>query len=367
MTRARAKCDGLPHRVYERRGTTTYSIGHKGRDGKWSFRLKCLITDKKGIEKLRREASGRALAMGLDGPELETVSQLITDWLQSQAKLPQDSARKRKASTMAENIREAAKLNSVFGAMAITDMQPHHAYTYLDRCDELGRGPKGNKEISLFSVIMNRAVRKGILNVNLMANIEKLPTSPGTRYVEDSELELALSIGRRLGGASLIVALALQAAYLCVRRSVEVRDLQQADISEKGIMWIGGKRSPTDFERRVVIEWSPELRALIDEALTIKRRPDSSSYVFGNLQGQRYTKGGWKSNLGRLMQACISHAQAHNIQFEAFNLQDLRPKAVSDKLSARHLDVVDATLHTSSRMVDQVYDRRRTRIAQPTR
>ena len=51
--------------------------------------------------------------------------------------------------------------------------------------------------------------------------------------------------------------------------------------------------------------------------------------------------------------------------FTPFSLQDCRPKGVSDKLARGDLDVLDATLHTSERMVRSVYDRRRTRVAKP--
>ena len=41
MIRRREKPDGLPYRVYERRGVRVYSIGYKGDGGAWAFRLQC--------------------------------------------------------------------------------------------------------------------------------------------------------------------------------------------------------------------------------------------------------------------------------------------------------------------------------------
>ncbi len=368
MTRRRAVNDGLPHRVYERFGTSTYSIGHKGKDGTWTFRLNCASGDRCEIARLRREASRRALSHATAGGELETLAQLIEDWFSWQRSLPTDSTRKRAVSTLTENEREAKNLHAVFGQMAIKDIKPHHAFTYLDKCEERSRGAKGNKEISLLQLILQRAVRKGIIDVNPLAVVDKLPTAPSSRYVSDHELDLALTVGRRLGGASLIVALALMTSYLCVRRSVETLDLERQHIGEKGITWTGAKKKGTDYLRTVVIEWSPELRALIDEALLIQRgKLCTGSFIFGNMQGDRYTKGGWKSNLKRLMDACVSQAAKDEIEFRPFCLQDLRPKGVTDKLAAKHLDVVDATLHTSQKMIGNVYDRRRVRVAQPSR
>lgn len=38
---------------------------------------------------------------------------------------------------------------------------------------------------------------------------------------------------------------------------------------------------------------------------------------------------------------------------------------VSDKLARGNSDTIDATLHSSERMIRQVYDRRRVRVAKP--
>lgn len=369
MTRRRVINDGLPHRVYEYRGKLVYSIGYKKKDNHWAFRLSCPITDRIAVARLRRDAIRRALSCTPDGSEIETVNHLITDWITWQHDLPVKSTRKRALSTMAENEREAQNLRNVFGEMAIVDIKAHHAYSYLDKCDELERGPKGNKEIALFQLILQRAVRRGIIDSNPLRGVDKLPTSPSTRYVEDSELDLALKAGRARGGSTLLAALALHVTFLCVRRSTEGLDLRWADIHDDGIHWVGKKRTATDFKRKVVIAWSPELRSMIEEARAVRGKIDDqeTEFVFGTQNGTRYTKGGWKKTLDRLMDACREAATAEGREFTRFNLQDQRAKGVSDKMEACHKDVQDATLHKSERMMHGVYDRRRTRRATPAR
>ncbi|MBS0449947.1 MAG: hypothetical protein JSS14_01420 [Proteobacteria bacterium] len=88
-------------------------------------------------------------------------------------------------------------------------------------------------------------------------------------------------------------------------------------------------------------------------------------YVFGNMRGQKYTKGGWKAMLDDLMRECVKAAAERKMAFRKFSLQDCRPKGVSDKLEAGHTDTKDATLHSSEAMIAQVYDRRRARKAKP--
>lgn len=43
----------------------------------------------------------------------------------------------------------------------------------------------------------------------------------------------------------------------------------------------------------MLIEWSPELKATIAEVLRVERfQVAGTMFVFGNMRGQKYTKGG---------------------------------------------------------------------------
>lgn len=374
MIRRRDRPDGLPFRVYERRGKLRYSIGYKNPNGSWEFRLHCDIADKARIHDLRSEAISRCAAIRLGKPSDDSFQALCDAWFTWQERLPTLAAQKRAESTLKENKREAAMLCKAWGAWRVADIKKGEAYDYLDACllarDKQGkprpRAEKGNKEIALGRVIFEYAVRTRRIEANPFANVEKLATQKGDRYVTDSELGLAVEVGRRMGGPQHIVALALKTAFLCVRRSVEVRGLTRPQIREDGIEWQAAKRQRGEAMKVGVIEWSPELKSTIDEALAIERREVAGTwYVFGNLSGQQYTKGGWKATLAKLMAECMKEAGDRKVAFTKFSLQDCRPKGVSDKMARGDRDVVDATMHSSERMVRQVYDRRRVRIAKP--
>lgn len=369
MSRVRATHDGLPHRVYQRHGVETYSIGYKRKDGTWAFRLSCPINDKNQIKRLRNEATKRALLYSETGEEIQTVSQLTADWFKWQRALPAKSPNKRADSTVEENEREAKTLMTVFGEMLITDIRPHHAYSYLDKCDELGRGPKGNKEIQLFQLILKRAVRKGLIDSNPLHDIEKLPTSPSTRYVKDEELELVLEVGAKKGGQLLRASLALAMGYLCLRRPGEVLEAKWSMVQPEGLVWTESKTKRNQTKRDVTIHWTPRMKNIIQQVMALDGHnciPDEG-LIFRTQNGTRYTKGGWKATLRRLMQACAIEAEARGIPFERFSLLDVRPKGVTDKLTAGHTDVQDATLHRSEKMIKTVYDRRKSRSAAPAR
>ena len=374
MIRRREKPDGLPFRVYERRGKLYYSIGYKNPTGSWEFRMRCPISDKSRIQELRSEATSRSAALQLGKPSNDSFQALCDAWFQWQESLPAQAVQKRAESTLKENRREAAMLCKAWGTWHLADIKKGDAYDYLDACllarDKNGeprpRAEKGNKEIALGRVILEYGIRTRRLEVNPFAGVDKLTTRKEDRYVTDAELALAIEVGRRMGGPQHIVAMALKTAFLCVRRSVEVRALTRNQIRQDGVEWEAAKRQRGESRKLGLIEWSPELKATIGEALAIKRHGVAGAWsVFGNMSGRPYTKGGWKATLAKLMTECEREAAKLQIPFAKFSLQDCRPKGVSDKMARGDTDVVDATMHSSERMVRQVYDRRRVRTAKP--
>ncbi len=102
------------------------------------------------------------------------------------------------------------------------------------------------------------------------------------------------------------------------------------------------------------------------EALALKRNHVAGSmYVFGNMRGQSYIKGGRKAMLNDLMTACVSEAEKRKIEFAPFSLQDCRAKGLSDKLASGRIDTEDATGHSSERMIRHVYDHLAVKKAKP--
>jgi integrase len=370
MIRRRATPDGLPYRVYERFGVRVYSIGYKMRSGAWAFRYECPASDSKQIAALRRKAVLESATVTEDRP-VGGFAGLVDAWFEWQEGLPESSADKRATSTLAENRREAANLKTAWGHFGPGEITKTMGYDYLEACvnarDKDGnlrpRPEKGNKEMALAHLILEYGIRKNVLEENPLAGLRKNRIIRHRRLVTAPEMALAVEMGRKHGGARLIVALALRTAWLCVRRSVEVRGITRHAITEDGILWTDGKNKR---KAKILIEWSDELRATIEEAKKIKRNKDAGTiFLFGNMSGQRYTKGGWKAILHDLMTACEGAAAERKLEFRKFSLQDCRPLGVSDKLEQGHQDTQDATLHTDGKMISRVYDRREQKRAKP--
>lgn len=365
MIRRRDTPDGLPYRVYERKGVRTYSIGYKLPTGAWAFRYSCAASDRGQIAALRSKAISEAALLGHGVCTTGQTEELIRAWFTAQEALPLGDPNRRAESTLAENRREAKNLTQAFGHMDPGEITKTDGYAYLDACAQAGRAAKGNKEVALLHLILEYGVRIGRITANPLTGLRKNKTKAAKRYVTDMELALAVEIGRAKGGARHIVAMALKTAYLCSRRSVEVRGIKRDGVTDAGVLWQDGKNKD---KPPVLIEWTPELRATIAEAVSIKRNEVAGTmYLFGNMQGQRYTKGGWKAVLDDLMFACVAEAERRQIKFQRFSLQDCRPKGATDKLASGHQDAKDALGHTTDRMLGQVYDRRQVKKATAVR
>jgi integrase len=362
MIRRRTTPDGLPFRVYERFGVRVYSIGYKMKSGKWAFRYECPVDDALEVAKLRRRAIQDSATVTEDRP-IGGFAGLVEAWFTWQESLPEGTKGKRAKSTLDENRNEAQNLKTAWGHLEPADITKTMGYEYLDACVTANRPEKGNKEMSLAHLILEYGVRKGVLGTNPLAGLRKNRTHKAKRLVSQPEMDLAVEMGRKHGGARLIVALALKTAWLCVRRSVEVRGITRDGIREDGLAWKDGKDKT---KPEVLIEWSPELRATVDEALQAKRsKVAGTMYLFGNQRGQKYTKGGWKAMLHDLMTDCEAEAKKRGLVFKKFNLQDCRPMGVTDKLKRGDQDTKEATGHTSEKMIASVYDRREQKRAKP--
>jgi integrase len=370
MIRRRAVPDGLPFRVYERFGKRVYSIGYKLRNGRWAFRYECQVADTRQIAQLRKKALIESSKVENDAP-IGGFTGLVNAWFKWQEELPASDKRKRADSTITENRREADNLVAAWGHFEPREITKAMGYDYLEAClhttDDAGnprpRAEKGNKEMALARLVLEYGIRRKMLDANPLAGLTKNQIKRTRRRVTAQEMALAVETGRRMGGARHIVAMALRTAWLCVRRSVEVRGITRDAVTEDGILWRDGKDSS---KPAVLIEWSPELRATVDEAQAIKRfHVAGTMFLFGNMRGQRYTKGGWKAILHDLMTECEKVAAERKIPFTKFSLQDCRPMGVSDKLERGDTDTQAATGHTDGKMIAKVYDRRSQKRAKP--
>ncbi|GJH31398.1 hypothetical protein CBA19CS91_01595 [Paraburkholderia hospita] len=373
MIGRRKSPDGLPFRLYARYGKFKVSFAYKLANGKWAFRLTAQANNKEAVAEIRREAIERAEALNGNAVEPGTVEDLIRKYFAWQEDMPVTDERRKAQSTLDENRNESKNLKKVFGKMSPSSIKPAHVYGYLDKRAQGGAPAKANKEVALLSAVLEYGRRIGKLETNPCRGIEYNPTRPRQKVVQLHELDLALEIARsrkskegdETASIYLIAALCAKAAYLTVSRPSEMRELRRQAVTDAGVTVPIGKRKGGQAQKEKLVEWSPELRAVIDEALAIQRT--KSLYVFGNTSGQVYTRSGWNSNWARLMKYCAEEAQKRGVAFERFTLADMRPTAVTDRKEEGDDRITDATGHSDERMVNLVYDRRKQRKVRATR
>jgi integrase len=364
MIGRRQSPDGMPFRLYERIGKFKVSYGYKLPGGTWAFRLTAPADDKAEVARVKAEAIDRANILNGVVPDAGETDELFRRYFAWQRGLPADSEERKADNTLKENEYEAKRILRSFGKVKPSLIKPVHIYKYLDGRAAEGAPAKANKEIALLSAVLEFGRRKGLLETNPCRGIKYNKTKAKTRYVEPAELKLVMRVARERAGSYLVLALCLRVAYLTVSRPDEMRQLMRQGIGPQGVRLPVGKRKKGQAQKHKLIEWSPDLRAAIDEAVSLQRT--SSMYVFGNTDGQPYTVSGFNTILRRLMVHCATKAEEEGIPFTRFTLSDMRPAAVTDRVDEGDDAITDATGHNSERMVKQVYDRRKTKTARAT-
>lgn len=355
----------MPFRLYERIGKFKVSYTYKLPDGTCAFWLSAPASDKEGVAQIKAEAIQRANELNGVVPEASgETEELFREYFAWQRRLPKESEERKADNTLKENEREQKPLLRSFGKVKPEKIKPVHIYRYLDGRAAEGAPAKANKEVALLSAVFEFGRRRGRIETNPCRGIKYNKTRPKTSYVDSAARGLVMRVARERGGMYLVVALCLRVAYLTVSRPDETRSMMRQAVESDGVRVPVGKRKKGQAQKYKLIEWSPDLRAAIDEALSLQRT--ASMCVFGNSDGQPYTISGFNTTLRRLMAHCEKKAAEEGVAFTRFTLADMRPAAVTDRVDDGDENITNATGHNSERMVKQVYDRRKVKKARAT-
>jgi len=149
------------------------------------------------------------------------------------------------------------KVIEVFGDVAPGQIEPHHAIRYLDIRGKTAP-VQANREIAALRALLTKAVHWGLLASNPLMNLQyRSPESGRDRYVTDDELAHAIDVAPY----SWLRAL-LWLAYLTGLCRRDLLALTRFQCQEGGLFVRESKTG-----KRVLIEWTPELRRVVDDAL----------------------------------------------------------------------------------------------------
>lgn len=219
------------------------------------------------------------------------------------------------AATLAGYQRSAAHLCAVFGPLALIDLTPAMVYRYVSESGTV----QANRDKALLSAAFSHARNCGALTGQdptkglQYRNEEK----PRQRYVTDEEM------------AALVAAASPKLA--CIARFIELTGMRQgdalrvrmADIDDEGIHYTTGKTG-----KRLVVVWSPELLAVVEDARKLWRR-FGREWLFESQPKGKHAKRGpgpyTPSGLRALWRTVRAKAGILDVR-----LHDLRGKAGSD-------------------------------------
>jgi integrase len=151
---------------------------------------------------------------------------------------------------------ESAPLVWTFGKMRIASLTTADVAKYLEKRKKAGRAHGGNRERAVLSAAYEYGMRNGHASTNPCRGVRRNKEKPRKRYVTTEELQAAMD------KAPIQFQELLAAAYLTGLRQADLLALQVTNLRKDGIHLIESKTG-----RARIIEWSPELRKLIDRAL----------------------------------------------------------------------------------------------------
>lgn len=243
-------------------------------------------------------------------PQVTTVADAISHYLETGAK-------RLAASTMEGYRYSAANLAPVFGHMALTAVKPHDVYRYLTERGDI----QANRDRALLSAAYTHARRIGAFDKAADDPTKGLeyrnPEHPRQRYVTDAEQ------ARLWAAASPKLRTIAHFIALTGMRQGDALRVKLTDMDEEGIHYQQGKTG-----KRLVVLWSDELTAVVEDARKLWRR-FGREYLFESrprgLHAKRLPGPYTPSGLRALWRAVRMKAGLADVC-----LHDLRRKAGSD-------------------------------------
>lgn len=263
--------------------------------------------------------------------------------------------------TQAGNLIFIKTLRATFSDIPLTAIKPRHIYQYVEK-----RSAKisARREIEVLSHAFTKAVQWGYLDRHPFIGEVRLDgEKPRNRYIENWELVEALALKpTRKSGSVLMIQAYMKIKLLTGLRRGDLLRLTMADIQDDGIHVTPSKTENTTG-KRLVYDWSPELRLAVDEAKSV--RPVLSPYLFCNRRGKSYVKedgtaNGWDSLWQRFMDRLLAETKITL----RFTEHDLRAKCASDAATLEHAQQLLA--HADGSTTKRVY-RRKTEHIKPLR
>jgi len=239
------------------------------------------------------------------------------------------------ARTQRDYEKAIVRLRRAFGHLPPAAWRPAAGYKYLEA--QLG-SVQANRDLSVLANIMQVCVRSGVVERNLVKEVEKNRETARERYVSDAELDAFLThCNPKLKawvGLKMLTGL----------RQGQMRELRVLD-------WRGGALwGPKAKGGRTLVFRGPGLAEAVAEVLrTHHGDTPRSVYLLCTRQGTQYTADGFRAIWQRAMRKYVDSG------WQRFTEHDLRAKVASDSES---LHLAQARMgHQTPNTTSRVYRR----------
>ena len=245
--------------------------------------------------------------------------------------------------TQTDETKYIATIRSVFGLMTPKAITPSQIYEFRDKIAVKSGDVQANHHLKTLKHVCVKAVEWGAVIANPARDVSKLHVRPRDRYAEDWEYEAVYKC------ASEVVRVAMDLAVLTGMRRGDLLALTRSQLRDDGIHVTTGKTG-----RKLIIEWSDELRDVVARAKQLK--PQVRQHVIATRQGKRFTANGFST----LWQRAVRKALKQKALTQRFTFNDLRSKSASD--TADLLEASERLGHSSPAITKQVYRRKPVRV-----
>jgi integrase len=201
------------------------------------------------------------------------------------------------------------RLKAWAGHMLPDNVTPQLAYKYMDtRCSSDGKPVPvaARHEIALLGHVFSKAIRWGAATVNPVRGLDFGDRAGKRQQVTMQQVEAV----RALAGERIRIAIDL--AVSTGQRRGDLLSLQRSQLTDEGIVFHQSKTGAG-----VLIEWSDDLRSIVDRAKRLARQIPGE-YLIRKRNGRPYTGCGFSAIWQRLM---ARHVKGGG---QRFSFHDLR-------------------------------------------
>jgi integrase len=255
--------------------------------------------------------------------------------------------------TQIDERRYIGVLRALFGEVPPRAITPVMVLTMRDKLRAKHGAVQANHHLKTLRHVCKLATGWGAMPVNPTREIERLKVKDRERYVDDDEL------AKVYAKAPEMIQIAIDLAVLTGLRRGDLLELTKDQCRDDGIHVRTNKTG-----KPLIIEWSDELRAVVERAKLMK--PHFRQPLIATRSGTAFTADGFGTLWRRAMLATFpiaddaTAAEKVKVRAARFRFHDLRSKSASD---TKDLAEASARLgHTSHAVTRRHYVRKPAKV-----